>query len=216
MRPIVPICALVVGVAVTGCSGSSGTPTAASSPSAAETTPTESVSPSPSESTLQSELPAPSATPTPSPTASAVGGAVVECATSALRLSTGQGGAAAGTDYISLVFTNIGTTPCRMRGYPGASFVDADGHQIGVPASRTAGEPVHPVTLEAGGKASAQLGIPATENYSPSDCHPHKAAGVRAYPPDETQSLLAHLKLTVCTTRAGRSMIGPVQPAVHG
>ena len=154
---------------------------------------------------------------TPSAVASPTEGAVAaECTTSQLRLSAGPGGAAAGTDYIPLVFTNVSGTPCSLRGYPGASFVDSSGARLGFPADRSQGEPVRRVVLPSGGKAHALLGIPATANYSQSDCQPRHAAGIRAYPPNQRQSLIVHIKLTVCTTDSGRSLIQPVRPGTRG
>lgn len=133
-----------------------------------------------------------------------------------LGLSVGPGGAAAGTDYIPLVFTNKSGEACSLRGYPGTSFVDANGQQLGFPADRSEGEAVHRVVLASGAKAHALLGVPATANYSKSDCQPRQTAGVRVYPPDQTASLVAKVKMTVCTTNNGRSLIQPIRPGTRG
>ena len=72
------------------------------------------------------------------------------------------------------------------------------------------------VVLASGGKAHALLGVPATENYSKGECQPRRTAGVRVYPPDQTASVVAGVKLTVCTTKNGRSMVQPIRPGTRG
>jgi hypothetical protein len=114
------------------------------------------------------------------------------------------------------VFTNISTATCSLRGYPGASFVDGSGQQLGSPATRSQGEPVRRVILASGAKAHALVGIPETENFSKSDCEPQQAAGIRVYPPDQTMSLIAKVKLTVCTTKKAQSLVQPIRPGTRG
>lgn len=142
--------------------------------------------------------------------------AAAECTASQLRVSAGRGGGAAGTFYLSLVFTNISSAACSVRGYPGASFVDADGNQLGVPADRDTTEPVRRVALASGAKAHALLGIPEAVNFPKSDCEPRQAAGVRVYPPDQTVSQVAEITMTVCTTKKGRPLIQPIRPGTRG
>ena len=49
------------------------------------------------------------------------------CHASQLRATQGRGGAAAGTYYERVVFTNVGTTTCLLRGYPTISAVGPSG-----------------------------------------------------------------------------------------
>ena len=70
--------------------------------------------------------------------------------------------------------------------------------------------------LASGDKAHALIGTPEAVNFSKSDCQPQQAAGVRVYPPDQTQSLVAKLTMTVCTTKKGRSLIQPIRPGTSG
>jgi len=51
------------------------------------------------------------------------------CHASELRASQGKGGAAAGTLYERLVFTNIGRRVCLLRGYPTISALGPDGNR---------------------------------------------------------------------------------------
>jgi hypothetical protein len=188
---------LFVVMAAVGCSGSSSpepSPTA-SSPSASE-----SVSPTPSAAS-----PTTSTTSTPTPTSSAPAAAAA-CATSALRLHVGSGGAAAGTYYFALVVTNVSSAPCSLFGYPGVSFLDAAGNQLGLPAQRDKSAKPHRLTVQPGGKAHTVVGIPSPDNFG-SGCGEAHARAVRLYPPDQTAPLHAKVDVTVCTDRNGRTSV---------
>jgi hypothetical protein len=140
---------------------------------------------------------------------------VASCVTSSLRLQAVAGGAAAGTDYISLVVTNIGSSPCTLLGYPGASFLDSHGRQVGLPAKRDRTSPPHRVVVKPGEKAHAVLSYPNPGVYA-SGCGGTDTTGVRFYPPDQTESLEARVDANVCTDRKGRSSIGSMRPGTRG
>ncbi|MBU3066274.1 DUF4232 domain-containing protein [Nocardia sp. NEAU-G5] len=109
------------------------------------------------------------------------------CRTADLRLSTGRSDGAAGHAYTPLIFVNAGTAPCTLTGFPGVSFADSpSGDPIGAPADRDTPKPT--VTLEVNGTASAVLRITAAGNYG-DRCHQITTAGLRIYPPDNTDSL---------------------------
>jgi hypothetical protein len=133
------------------------------------------------------------------------------CATAQLRLTVSDAEGAAGTEYQALVLTNRGGA-CTLRGYPGVSFLDARGRQIGSPAERT-GEPRHRVTLRPGGSAHAQLAIARAANYADSVCEPAQAARVRVYPPGQRAALTAADPVLVCSAPGtGQLHVSPVQP----
>ncbi|HWA64829.1 MAG TPA: DUF4232 domain-containing protein [Mycobacteriales bacterium] len=198
--------AAVAVLAAAGCSGGSsnggtpsgGTPTGVPSVStSASTTPSASATPSPS----------PSLTPTFPTTIKAT----QTCATGSLSLSVGQGQGAAGTSYVSLVFTNTGSKPCTLYGYPGVSFLDAAGKQLGVPATHTGGaEGV--VTLAPHGTANAQLGLPDTGNFSASGCQQATSSKLQVYPPGDYGALTISYAAAICTTAAGATSVTPVTP----
>ena len=214
MRAVARICAPLAVLAMAGCSGGSSTPaTSGASSTPASASPT--ASPLASETVTPAVPASPTSTPSLSPSASPSAAALAGCPTSSLKLSTGRGGAAAGTYYLPLVFTNVATTACSLRGFPGVSFVDANGSQIGPSAQRAAGQRPHDVVLNPGAKAHATLAIPNNEMFSQSDCQPKHAAGIRAYPPNQTAPLAVHFKSTVCTTPAGRASIESVRPGTH-
>ncbi|MDH6132471.1 hypothetical protein P3T37_001856 [Kitasatospora sp. MAA4] len=141
------------------------------------------------------------------------GGGTPACSSSQLTAALTNSGVGAGQYYADLVFTNTSATTCTLTGYPGVSYVTANGVQSGNPAARSAGNPQTVVTLKPHGTATAQLhdsnGI---SGYSPSQCDLSPADGLRVYPPGQTAALFVPWKTQHC---AGLSItplnIGPVQ-----
>jgi hypothetical protein len=74
------------------------------------------------------ETPAPKVTPYPA--------SAPACRASQLRVSQGRGGAAAGTLYERLVFTNKSKHPCLLRGYPSITAITGNGARSPLPARR--------------------------------------------------------------------------------
>lgn len=199
-----PLVALAVPLVLSGCSSHAAR---TSSRSAAPSPPPTSAPPSA----------APTATPVPVvPTATPTLVATTACATSRLRLAVSEAGAAAGTAYWALDLQNAGGTPCTLTGYPGVSFTDPAGRQLGLPAERSAGQALTRVVLAPGGYAHAALGIPTAANFqtgpgpSSNPCHPADTALVRLYPPGQRQALTAALRTTICTTSDGRTSVTSV------
>jgi len=200
---------VVTLLAAAGCSSSSSggggiTPTNTPRPTATVTV-TERPSGTPSASTS----PTPTATPSPSQPLAA------GCKSKHLTLSIGQGQGAAGSSYQPIVFTNTGSKPCSLVGYPGVSFVDSGGNQLGAAATRSHG-PSQPVTLASGGTASALLQIPDPGVYSQAQCAPMTAAELKVYPPNETVALRVSDTATICTTKRGASKVRAVVSGSSG
>jgi hypothetical protein len=65
--------------------------------------------------------------------------AAPECPAAGLIIRTGAVEAAAGHSYLTLIFTNSGSIPCFLQGYPGAELTMADGGTLD--AQRTMGAP---------------------------------------------------------------------------
>jgi hypothetical protein len=121
------------------------------------------------------------------------------------------GGAAAGSVYRSLQITNTSGASCVLDGYPGVSYVDAAGSQIGAPADRDPSQPRMAITLQPGQTAAAVLKQTNGQNYQ--DCQPTPAAGVRVYPPSATDWLIAAQDTTACANAGIVLMtIGAFQP----
>jgi hypothetical protein len=121
------------------------------------------------------------------------------CATSGLDvwLDT-QGQGAAGTIYYKLNFTNLSGSTCTLFGYPGVSGTNLGGTQLGSAAVRLGATP-HTVTLANGATAFAQLGIVQAGIFPSSQCGPVTAAGLRVYPPNQTQSRKVPFPFAACS-----------------
>jgi hypothetical protein len=146
-----------------------------------------------------SAAPAATASGTPAATATAsapaTNGAVGtggDCQAAQLKASivTQPGGGAAGSVFRNVVLENTGTTACTLRGYPGLSYVDAAGKQVGAPAERNPDATMTAVTVAPGGSAVAEVQQTNAQNYG-EQCQPTDVAGVRVYPPNDTASLIA-------------------------
>ncbi|MBX6391171.1 MAG: DUF4232 domain-containing protein [Frankia sp.] len=131
----------------------------------------------------------PAGTPSAGPTAA---GVLPTCQTSVLAASLVGSEGAAGTVYATLALTNQSTAPCVLRGFPGVSFVDAAGNQLGAPADRD-GEAGQVVEL-AGDGGRAEFAVAITQPGLLPGCEAQdsfvEAANLRIYPPDNTAALL--------------------------
>jgi hypothetical protein len=156
-----------------------------------------------------------SGTTTGTTTSSSSGGGTASgtagCATSQLSVVQQNPSVGAGQYYSTLVFTNTSNSSCTMSGYPGVSYVVANGVQSGNPATRVGGSTAT-VTLAPGGKASATLhDSDGISGYSPQQCQLTPAQGLRIYPPNQKAALFVPWKTSHC---AGLSIhpltIGPI------
>jgi Protein of unknown function (DUF4232) len=148
---------------------------------------------------------APATTPAPSAPASATASVgVAGCASTALKVkvNTAQSGAAAGSTYVPIDFTNIGSGTCTLFGYPGVSAVDSpSGSQIGRAATRNPAAAAALVTLVPGGVAHATIQVANAQNYSPSQCNPVTAHYLRIYPPNQFRAIYARYTVQVCSAK---------------
>ncbi len=140
-------------------------------------------------------------------------GGLPTCASNNLKVSTSDPETGAGSITFDIVFTNTGSTTCALSGYPGVSFADAHGGQVGNAATRTPQKAVV-VTLIPNAHAIAEAktadgpgGFPASR------CHLTSASDLRVYPPNRTASLETPWGRKVC---AGSSVhvlsVSPVHP----
>ena len=164
---------------------------------------------------------APSAT-APS-TVPGLGGLTV-CKSAALKVTvvTSQAGGAAGSAYYPVNFTNTSGAPCGLYGYPGMSFVTANGNagrQIGAAAQKDPAFGNLSVRLPAGGVAHAWLQIAQAANYPASACQPMTAHWLRVFPPGDTAATYVGVSFSACASasaplltvtpvRAGRAVPG--------
>jgi Protein of unknown function (DUF4232) len=133
----------------------------------------------------------------------------VPCSTRGLAVSLGGGSAATGRRFFDLVFRNVSGSNCHLTGYPGVSFLNAAGDEVGARAQRS-NKSFTPVTLVSGGRAYAELVI---VNPDVPPCPPATVQTIRIYPPNEkTPAILnvAALSLRVCAGQLFPAGIGPV------
>jgi len=159
----------------------------------------------------------PSGTPGTSPSRSAPAGPP-PCPTSTLRVSVSASqGAAAGSSYYPIVFTNISGAACTLYGYPGVSFVAAPGgSQIGIPATENPAHPRQLITLAPGQAGHAELQVVNAENYPPANCGMVTAHWLRVYPPNQTAPLYASFTAQACAKPRTILTVQTAQPGTSG
>lgn len=206
MRPapvvVVPVVVLPLMLLAAACSGSSS-PSAASSTAPVTVTATDTANGTPA-ATVTAE---PSLSRIPSPAGSAP-----TCRTSQLSVRMGNGGAAAGTAYQPIVFTNHGTSSCALRGYPGVALVATAGRQVGSAASRNPQQAVMTILVAPASSASALLGIARYQNFPPKQCLSRPVSGLRIYPPGNTAAAYVPFKSAsaACSTQVGQLNVAAV------
>jgi hypothetical protein len=125
--------------------------------------------------------------------------AIPACATSGLDvwLDTNGSSAAGHTGY-QLQFTNLSGSTCTLIGYPGVSAVTLSGTQIGSAAVRSGTTP-QTVTLANGASTHALVIITNVGLFQPSLCHQVTAAGLKVYPPNQTQPRTVPFPFGACS-----------------
>lgn len=126
----------------------------------------------------QGRPPVASADPTVNPSASAV----AACAASDLRirLDTKAAGAAAGTSFVPLDFTNTSAASCALSGFPVVSFAASRaGGAVGQPGTADRTAAAMRLSLAPGGSAHVWLRLASAANFPPTQCGPVSAAGFR-------------------------------------
>jgi hypothetical protein len=179
---------VLLGTALLAAACSSSPSTSPPSPAATSSAPVASSTP------VAPPTPVPSAT----PSAAAAG-----CASSGLKakVDTSQIGAAAGSVYVPIDFTNTTASTCTLFGYPGVSFVTSpSGSELGRAATRVP-PTATTVTLAPGGVAHAVIRVAQAGNYSPSDCVPVTAHWLRIYPPNQFAAIYARYTVQACSAR---------------
>jgi Protein of unknown function (DUF4232) len=160
------------------------------------------------------------ASPASSPTATtAQAESVPPCATSALKVTvaTVPGGAAAGSSYYPIQFANVSGASCTLYGYPGVSFVTAQGgSQIGPAATRNPATAQQLVTLAPGQTVHAELQVVDAANYPPADCGAVTAHWLKVYPPNQTAPAYVGFTAQTCSKPRQILSVQTVQPGLAG
>jgi uncharacterized protein DUF4232 len=115
-------------------------------------------------------------------------------------LAVAQLNGAAGSVYYPLQFTNLSRHACAMRGFPGVSAVDRNGHQLGSPAARDHVIPVRTVVLAPGATAHAIVRYGDVTIATAPGCHPtFSTFELRIYPPGQRHATYAAFDFEVCS-----------------
>ncbi|MGD0241433.1 MAG: DUF4232 domain-containing protein [Streptosporangiaceae bacterium] len=111
-----------------------------------------------------------------------------------------QGNGAAGSIFYPLQFTNLSRHACAMRGFPGVSAIDRNGHQLGSPAGWDHVVPARTVVLAPGATAHTILRWSDVEVTTAPGCHPvFSTFELRIYPPGQRQATYAAFDLEACS-----------------
>jgi hypothetical protein len=199
--------AVVTSATVAACGGGSSGP---------GSTPPATTSPVATQTVVITQTPTPSHATSPTSTPSTPVLSAPACTTGELKLSLGSGQGTAGSTYQPVIFTNTSSKSCSLYGYPGVSFVDSSGTQLGKPAARSNVPHFSAVTLAARGAASALLQLPDPGVFSPGACNEVTADRLKVYPPNQLKALLVSDHAQICTTKRGRTIIGPVHSGTDG
>jgi Protein of unknown function (DUF4232) len=92
-------------------------------------------------------------------------------------------GAALGTTYYPIEFTNVSHHTCTLFGYPGVAAINGTGQRVGPAAGH--GGARHLVTLRRGQTTHALLGI-VDAGILCTGRHAFTAAGLQVYPPNQS------------------------------
>jgi hypothetical protein len=131
-----------------------------------------------------------------SPTTASTTASPTPCHTANLGITLGGPIGSAGHFNYELRFRNNGASACVMSGFPGVSFLDSSGHQIGAAAGRNS-LPHAPITLAPGATAYAHLSV--TDPSVLNGCAATPVAKLRVFPPNETtQALVGGGGIAVC------------------
>ncbi len=140
------------------------------------------------------------------------------CPASRLKvtLDIGAAGAAAGSTYYPIEFTNASAVSCRLDGYPDAWFGTSAGRRIGAAADQDRGVTAHPVRLPPGATAHAWLQVTDAANYPAKACRPVIAHMLLIRPPGAASTSLVRRAFPACAAGMHGRGILSIQPVLPG
>ena len=104
-----------------------------------------------------------------------------------------------GNAFFNLQFTNLSGHACTLNGFPFVTAVSLAGSQLGHRAGFDRTITPHSVTLKEGATVKAVLQIEDVGNIPPAKCKPVTAAGLRVFPPNQTQSRRIPFPFPACS-----------------
>lgn len=118
-----------------------------------------------------------------------------------------QAGAAAGTAYYPVEFTNLSRHTCTLYGFPGVSARARDGRQLGNPASRDRAVKAGTVVLRAGATGYALLEYSDVVTANCPSASKRTSVDLQVYPPDQFRADHAFWSLTACIAKGSRNFL---------
>lgn len=136
------------------------------------------------------------------------------CRTADLKITRGTMGAAAGSVYMQIDFTNTSGAACTLYGYPGIALTTSTtaASQVGLAATRSTGQPYRLVTLAPKAAASATLHFVQVVNYPAARCGPVSGSFLQVYPPGQKTAVYLAYHGQTCTKPVFAMGIGAVRP----
>jgi hypothetical protein len=124
--------------------------------------------------------------------------AIPQCLTKNLKVTLGPSQGTAGSIYVALHLTNIGSATCSMYGYPGVSLAGGSPVKEISPGAGRTPSTVSLVKLAPGAVATSTLQIAEAGNYPTSRCGPKPSSYIQIYPPGETTATFVAYPSTAC------------------
>lgn len=112
-----------------------------------------------------------------------------------------QTGAAAGTLYMPIEFTNLSHQTCTLYGFPGVSALSVSGQQLGSPATWDTAVKPSLVRLAPGGTGYALLEYSDVITGNCPAASKRLAFELRVYPPDQSGADHAYWPFTACVAK---------------
>jgi hypothetical protein len=115
-------------------------------------------------------------------------------------VAKGAEGAAAGSSYLTIDFTNTSGRTCTLFGYPGVALTTgmSPGSEVGDPATRATTHPAVVITLMSGQTATALVQIVDVLNYPTTQCEPVSGSYLQVYPPGQTAATYLPFQARTC------------------
>jgi len=148
--------------------------------------------------------------------AAGAAGTTPRCTRAALEvwLGVGTGGAAAGSISYPMEFTNVSGHTCHLFGFPGVSAFLL-GSQAGTAAARNHSAPEQTVTLRPNTTAHAVLQITDVGVFTPSNCKPVLADGLKVFAPGAFKAATIPFRFRACLAKGPVYLhVTAVQPKV--
>jgi hypothetical protein len=125
----------------------------------------------------------------------------------------GVGGAAAGSTYYPMEFTNLSSHACHLVGFPGVSAWN--GHQVGTSAQWDRSFPKRTVTLTSGATAHTILQIMNVSNFPHAACKPTAVSEIKVYPPNSFSAAYIPFRFDACSVNGPVFLsVRPIQAGV--